>query len=451
VLFASAALSCIFGILAGGAASAFYSSESRHSFLGFTFSQLQPLHTMLVTCWIYLMGICVVYFYLTDNNKNKLSKQFVLRANIGTKLWIVSGISAIVMILLGQFSGREYLPFHPVISLAILVGWGLFAINYFSCIKNFLQQPTFVWMWGVSIILFIWTFIEAHLYLLPAVAKNPLFDISVQWKSYGPLVGSFNLLVYGTVMYISSEIRGCKKYAYSKIGFMLFLVGVTNSFTNFGHHTYHLPQSHYVKWIAFVISMTEILILFKVLWDIVGLPKSWQVKTKFRPTTLLFSFATLWTGLQLIVAIVISIPPINAFIHGTHIVTAHAMGTMIGIDSMILWGAGFYLIEKFYPEFKLKTHNRIAVPCIIAVNVLLLAFWLAIILRGIGFGFERYTGVGNYWIGYMNRYYGIFLSTFGTGLIVSIIAMLSPWLAIFSSGRLFKGERLVKDPSLRSG
>ena len=29
-------------------------------------------------------------------------------------------------------------------------------------------------------------------------------------------------------------------------------IGLLNSFTNYAHHTYHLPQSHVVKWVAFV-------------------------------------------------------------------------------------------------------------------------------------------------------------------------------------------------------
>ena len=38
-------------------------------------------------------------------------------------------------------------------------------------------------------------------------------------------------------------------------------------------------------------------------------------------------------------SILLSVPPLNALVHGTYAVTGHAMGTMIGIDTFVLLGA----------------------------------------------------------------------------------------------------------------
>ena len=48
-------------------------------------------------------------------------------------------------------------------------------------------------------------------------------------------------------------------------------MGVLNSFTNYGHHTFHLPQTPWIHWISFVISMLDTVILAKVLLDVLGL------------------------------------------------------------------------------------------------------------------------------------------------------------------------------------
>ena len=34
------------------------------------------------------------------------------------------------------------------------------------------------------------------------------------------------------------------------------------------HHTYHLPQTEVVKWVAFIVSMMEVIILVKLMIDL---------------------------------------------------------------------------------------------------------------------------------------------------------------------------------------
>src|SRR5690606_24665108 len=47
---------------------------------------------------------------------------------------------------------------------------------------------------------------------------------------------------------------------------------------------------------------------------------------------------------NLTIALFMSIPVINLYMHGTHFITAHAMGTTIGINTMILLAAVFYFL-----------------------------------------------------------------------------------------------------------
>jgi heme/copper-type cytochrome/quinol oxidase subunit 1 len=45
-------------------------------------------------------------------------------------------------------------------------------------------------------------------------------------------------------------------------------------------------------------------------------------------------------------SVLISIPPLNAVIHGTYVVTGHAMGATIGIDTMVLLGALIWILGE---------------------------------------------------------------------------------------------------------
>ena len=54
----------------------------------------------------------------------------------------------------------------------------------------------------------------------------------------------------------------------------------------------------------------------------------------------------IWIFVNLFMALLISIPYINFFTHGTHITVAHSMGTTIGINTSILLSSMMFLPLK---------------------------------------------------------------------------------------------------------
>jgi hypothetical protein len=158
-------------------------------------------------------------------------------------------------------------------------------------------------------------------------------------------VGSYNLFVYGSIIYIGERISGDGSYGHSKVAYALFGVGLLNSFTNFAHHTYHLPQDPLVKWISFVVSMMEIVILCRALYDLLRLFRT-QSAGPFCAARGSFAASKYWSVFILLSAVLISVPPLNAIIHGTYAVTGHAMGATIGIDTMVLIGALIWILGE---------------------------------------------------------------------------------------------------------
>ncbi|MEE8142710.1 MAG: cbb3-type cytochrome c oxidase subunit I [Planctomycetota bacterium] len=311
--------------------------------IGLDFTALRPLHTTFASAWIFLGGVAVVHRYLEDH-AGPVTRGDRIRLVAQVSLWLIAGAGILVSLAAGVSSGREYMGFHPVFSIPILLGWLLFAWNFFRATwRGFWSRPVYVTMWGVGVLFFIFTFVEQHAWLLPGVFADPIVDLRVQWKACGTLVGSFNLFVYGSIYYIAERLSGDKRYAYSRLAYALFSVSMLNSFTNFGHHTYHLPQSSIVNWISFLVSMTEIVILARVIWDVAQMVARRVGGSAFHSVRYFLVSAKWWTIAVLFTAILISIPPVNTLIHGTHVVTAHAMGSEIGIDTMVLF-AGITLI-----------------------------------------------------------------------------------------------------------
>jgi nitric oxide reductase subunit B len=398
--------------------------------IGLDMRQLRPLHTAFASSWVFLGGAVVVNRYLQDQGQPTAGDR--LRLRIQVMSWAVAGLGILGTLALGAGSGREYVGFHPVFSLLILVGWICHAWNFFRVVgPRFWEGPVYLTMWGVGMLFFIVTFLEQHLYLIPGIFADPAHDLRIQWKATGTLVGSFNLFVYGSVIYIGERISRDDSYGHSTTAYALLGVGLLNSFTNFAHHSYHLPQREIVKWIAFVVSMMEIIILARAVWDL------WRVIRKpedreFCAARGSFGAAKWWSCAIVFSAILISIPPLNALIHGTYVVTGHAMGAMIGIDTMILVGAIIWILSEHLqaregPDGADTLHTAAVRRTVIGLNysVAALVLWLHVV--GVAVGVTRAAHApGETYVppGWVTAWSGIGFALTGTLALVFFVMLL---------------------------
>lgn len=190
-------------------------------------------------------------------------------------------------------------------------------------------------MWFTGVVFFLFTYLESNAWLLPSVRNHLVKDMMIQWKSYGSMVGSWNMLIYGSSIYLMDKISGDKKYSFSSIAFWIYFLGLFNLMFNWGHHIYTLPTMPYVKHIAYGVSMTELLLFGRIIY----LWKSSLSVAKKNFNIVAYRFllaADVWVFLTLGLAIVMSIPALNIYMHGTHVVVGHTMGATIGINSMLL-------------------------------------------------------------------------------------------------------------------
>ena len=369
---------------------------------GLGLTRTRPIHTTLLALWIYGAAVAVIYHYLAGRGDG-LDRGDIRRFWFHTGCWVAAGAGILVTLAMGFSTGREYAEFHPAFSALLLAGWLAFAWTFLKRLRHgFWDQPIYVWFWTVGVVYFVFTFVEFHAYLLPAVHEQPLRDLQLQWKSCGTLVGSFNFLVYGTLAYVRERISNDPKPGQSGLAFALFGVGCLNSFTNYVHHTYHLPQEHAAKWIAFVVSMAEIVILWRVMVDVVN---GLRVSAPAHPTLRYFASARHWTASMLALAIAISIPNLNTIIHGTHAVTAHAMGTEIGIDSVVLFGALTWFLYEQRPQARAWLAGRVVRWNVRILNVAAAGLVIWLFAVGVAVGITRYRGevppawvTGGWWL-----------------------------------------------------
>lgn len=429
------ALACVaLAVIGGAAAVLHYLPELSPKLFaaGLGLEKLRPVHTTFASVWIFGGCIAVVYHYL-DRQGGGLGVWDRRRFWFHTFCWLAAGIGAVVTLLLGINTGREYLEFHPAISALLLAGWLAYLVTFLKrALPGFFGKPIYIWFWTVGTIYFVYTFVEAHAWLLPGVAERPLRDIQLHWKACGTLVGSFNFMVYGALVYVSERITGNTRYSQSPIAFWLFGVGCLNSFTNYVHHTYHLPQGHIVKWVAFVVSMMEVVILLRLIYDIRAMLSQRVPGTPFRAALGYVTSAKWWTAAMLAVAILISVPSLNSLIHGTKVVTGHAMGTELGIDSMILFGAIAFLLADLAPTrqraaecLDRKGMRRHLALLNLAMAVLVL--WLT--ASGLAHGISRFHGEPSPdWVTWEQWLFPVT----GGLLAAALLYLLAAWLPLLS-------------------
>lgn len=339
------------------------------------FQQTRPLHVYLAISWVVFTAVGLVYIFIADI-KGALFSTKICYLHFTLQCFVIA--IAVGGFLGGFFNGREYLEFPAWLNLIVLIGWVLFGINFFKTIKpNFKNTPIYVWQWATGVLFFFITMSEAQLWLLPYFNNNIVRDVTVQWKALGSMVGAWNMLIYGSSMYIMVKVSGNEKMAYSFSAYFFYFLGLTNLMFNWGHHTYIVPASPIVKNISFIISMTELLILANIIYNWKkNKPKE---NKQYSLTVKTIYLADVWVLLNLILAIAISVPHLNYYTHGTHITVAHAMGATIGINSFFLIAGILYLLEKRNLPFKQFTTLKKALT---TTHISLLIFWITLIAMG---------------------------------------------------------------------
>jgi nitric oxide reductase subunit B len=343
------------------------------------FNRLRPFHVTSVLSWIILSTIGGVYFYLPNTENTEIFSKKLQRIHLW--IFIATGLAIYYCFFIGKMGGKEYLEFPPILIFPILIGWFLFGINYFkSIVGKAVNWPVYYWMWGTGIVFMIYHLSEAYIWLLPYFRENFIRSLTVQWKAGGSFVGSWNMLVYGTAIFLMAKIKGEETIGTQRESFFFYFLGLTNLMFNWAHHVYIIPTAPWIRYVAYGISMTEWIILFHIIYTWrKSLPEVSKIKY-FMPYKFLIT-ADIWIFLNLILAILLSIPSINLFTHGTHITVAHSMGTTIGINTTILLASVLFIVYRLNPNFNFKMKQLQWGYKIF--NYSLIIFWISLLLAGI--------------------------------------------------------------------
>ena len=365
----------VLGLFFGHLASESYRlTEPKSGVMGFL--SLRPLHVSSAYLGIITAGLGFLTLIIA---KMKTTRFGIFLQYLHFSLWVIALIGIFYSYFTGDFGGREYWEFNPVWALPIFISFIVFLVFYLHQIGFSIKWPIYYWMWLTGIIFFIFTFIENYLWIFPYFRQHFIADMTIQWKVNGSLVGAINQIIYGVAFYLMEKISGDEKSSYQKLSFAMYFLGMFNLMFNWGHHIYLLPTEKYIHYIAYAVSMTEWIILIRIFYK-----WSQQIKENkqfyyFFPYRFLMA-SDYWVTINLTLALFMSIPAINLYTHGTHITVAHAMGTTIGINTMIILAGVFYFIKPTFNSAKWRMYGSVTFWI---VQVTLLLFLISLIGMGV--------------------------------------------------------------------
>ncbi|MHA1544013.1 MAG: cbb3-type cytochrome c oxidase subunit I, partial [Alphaproteobacteria bacterium] len=151
--------------------------------------------------------------------------------------------------------------------------------------------------------------------------------------------------------------------------------------------------------------------------------------------------ADFWVFTNLILALVISVPAANLFTHGTHVTVAHAMGTTIGINTMILLASVCFIIEEGYRKHLGGRFITTVNAGIWIANISLGVFWLALLGAGIVRGTYKGTSFQEM-MSQIEPFIIAFIAA-GFGLLAGLCLILGP--AIHHTAALIFRKEKVKE------
>ncbi|MEE8455192.1 MAG: cbb3-type cytochrome c oxidase subunit I, partial [Limibaculum sp.] len=183
------------------------------------------------------------------------------------------------------------------------------------------------WVIGIGAVVLPLGFAEAHLYLVPAIGLDIGKDMAVQWQGIDTMIGGWNAMLYGVAAMMVAP-AGKPSRAFRNL---LFIVAVSGLLLTFSHHHYQSPQATWLKNVAF---LTSLLAAVAFLHHFRNWRRAAPAETRL---TVLLGMAERWTIFAVGTGFLMALPPLNVLVHGTYVIVGHAMGSMIGVNAILIF------------------------------------------------------------------------------------------------------------------
>lgn len=337
------------------------------------FEKLRPLHTLFPIVGI-LAGSHGWITFMTFKKSKKFTN---LLSHFSFLLLFIFISGASLSLIFGKFSGREYFSWPPIFSIPLILSVLIMCFLLFKRFNYlFGKSPEGSWLVGFGIIFIVIGLSESLAWLIPSVGNNFVKDLTLQWHGIDTFFAGLNAFLYGIgVFVIQKDPKPLRKRG-------LYIIAIFSLLFTFGHHHYVSPQPQFFKILAFIASMIAMFSFIKHLRAYKNGAKHHEGSKS--AMEMMFKAVELWTIVSFGTGILFAIPQINLIVHGTYLVVIHAMGSMIGVQLVLIFIAGFSVFE--IKTEKAETNIKHGIKML---NLFLILMWLLMGAAGIIKGIMR--------------------------------------------------------------
>jgi cytochrome c oxidase cbb3-type subunit I len=314
-----------------------------------TYGRMRTVHTNGVLFgWLLAADMGLVYYIVPRLCGVKLFSEKLGKWTLG--LWVVILLGAVVTILGGDTSAREYLELNSVLDIMVTIAWVMFAVNIFATIakRKYIQMYASLWYIMGTIL---WTA------LLWIVGNLPVFsgvnDANVNWWFGHNAVGLiFTPLGIAIAYYMIPKTTNNPLYSHklSLIGF--WTIALLYIWTG-AHHIIFGPIPVWLQSVAIVFSISLLIPVWTVIANFYGTMRGKWTKGNYMIKFLLsgttFYLLTCFQGPMH------SLRSVNQIVSKTDWIPGHAHMAVFGAFTFFAIAGIYFAIPKI---FKVKLYSE---------------------------------------------------------------------------------------------
>lgn len=303
----------------------------------------RAVHLGLATCWPLIGAMGLIYYYTVKELRADLYSLKIVRWQFWIVLLSTAGLLGTLTFRIGN--GREFLEGLPMFYAGISLAIVLCAYNLVQTLRKFKQRitPASAIMTGGMIFL--------GLLLIPNVLNytNPIADEAVKyWVVHLWEEMAFELITSGFIasFFIASGIA--EKKDMEKWIFLEASLAVTGGLFGTGHHYYWIgyPAFWLIIGVVFsIIQMSPVILLAHITYK--GLKKH-RPLTRGEKLSLWMILSSLFyhlTGAAML-GMIMTIPWVNLYTHGTYITSGHAHLALFGVMGFLILAGSYAILSR---------------------------------------------------------------------------------------------------------
>jgi cytochrome c oxidase cbb3-type subunit 1 len=330
-----------------------------------TFSRLRPLHTNIVIYGFTLSGVFATFYYVGQRTLKVSiaeSKFLTIMSKVHFWLYFVGALIAVITLLLGISTSKEYAQFEWPIDIVIVLIWVIWGINMFGLIGMRREKTLYISLWyyiacflGIAM-LYLFNNMEVPTYFVAGVGSiwhsvsmySGTNDALVQWWfGHNAVAFGFTVPIVAMVYYFLPKESGQAVYSY-KLSLLSFW-GLMFVYLWAGSH--HLLYSTVPDWMQTMGSIFSVILILPS-WGsainmLLTMKGEWNQLTD-NPLIKFMVLASTFYMLSTLEGPIQAIKSVNAIAHFTDWIPGHVHDGVLGWVVFMIMSGLFHMAPRMF-------------------------------------------------------------------------------------------------------